>query len=114
VAYLRQAGLQIIRQNYRCAKGELDIIARDGEWLVFVEVRTRASTHRGSPEESITGKKIQRLKALGAYYLLENGFREWPPLRFDAVTIIFIADELLSTGSRIFFKRCNLYNLIVC
>ncbi|HHV65209.1 MAG TPA: YraN family protein [Peptococcaceae bacterium] len=93
VAYLQEAGLRIIQQNYRCPKGELDIVARDGEYLVFVEVRTRTSAKRGTAEESISGKKAQKLKTLAAYYLLERGFKEWPPLRFDVVAINVISRQ---------------------
>jgi len=87
--YLRRAGLKIIDQNYRCPKGEIDLIAQDGKWLVFIEVRTKTSAKLGYAEESLTAKKIQRLRSLGSYYLLEQGFKEFPPLRFDLLAINF-------------------------
>lgn len=93
IDYLKKAGLQIIQQKYRCPKGEIDIVAKDGGWLVIVEVRTRTSSRRGYAEESITYKKLQRLRALGSYYLLENGYREWPLMRFDIVAINYDGGE---------------------
>jgi putative endonuclease len=87
------SGLSIIKQNYRCPKGEMDIIARDGEALVFIEVRTRRSGYRGWGEESITHQKAQRLQAIAAYYVLQQGFTSWPRLRFDVIAIRWIGKK---------------------
>lgn len=87
--YLQQAGLIIMQQNYRCPKGEIDIIARDQKCLVFVEVRTRTSDLRGYAQESIDYKKLKTLTKLGAYYLVEHGYKQWPELRFDILAINF-------------------------
>ena len=67
--YLRRQGYTILRTNWRCRRGEIDIIARDGATLVFVEVRTRRSTNLGSPEESVTPAKQRRLAELAQTYL---------------------------------------------
>jgi len=91
--YLAQAGLKIVRRNYRCPKGEVDIIARQGESLVFAEVRTRTSSVRGTAEESINFQKIQKLKNICSYYLIENNCREWPEIRFDIVAVNFSGEE---------------------
>ncbi len=85
--FLSEAGLIIIKRNYRCPKGEIDIIAQDQEDLVFVEVRTRSSAVNGWGEESITRTKRQHLLAVASYYLLEQGFSEWPRVRFDLVSL---------------------------
>lgn len=82
-----QSGLKIVKRNYRCPKGEMDIIARDGERLVFIEVRTRRSGYRGWGEESITRQKALRLQAIAAYYLLEKGYKSWPNIRFDVIAV---------------------------
>jgi putative endonuclease len=66
--FLRQNGYRIIETNYRCSEGEIDIIARLEETLVFVEVRTRKSRRYGSPEESITPLKKKRLIAVADHY----------------------------------------------
>lgn len=82
-----ESGLSIATRNYRCPKGEMDIIARDGEVLVFIEVRTRRSSYRGWGEESITSQKAKRLQAIASYYVLQQGYKSWPCLRFDVVAI---------------------------
>ena len=84
---LQAAGLKIITRNYRCPKGEMDIIARDQETLVFIEVRTRQSSFRGWGEESITRTKAQRLQSVAAYYVLQQGYENWPPMRFDVIAL---------------------------
>jgi putative endonuclease len=88
-AYLERAGLKILRQNYRCPKGEMDIIAQDKEWIVFVEVRSKTSGCMGYAEESITAKKARGLRSIAKYYLLEQGYVGWPPLRFDLIAILY-------------------------
>ena len=66
--FLGKNGYQIIETNYRCPEGEIDIIARHDDTLVFVEVRTKKSRQFGSPEESITPVKMARLRAVAAHY----------------------------------------------
>lgn len=75
VAFLRREGFAILERNYRCAYGEIDVVARDGESLVFVEVRARASAAFGTPEESITGRKSQKMIECAHAYLLEHDVR---------------------------------------
>jgi putative endonuclease len=69
VAHLKREGYTILERNWRCQTGEIDLVARWQEELVFVEVRTRRSTAYGSPEESLTKAKQQRLIALAYAYL---------------------------------------------
>jgi putative endonuclease len=66
--YLKKKGCKIIETNYRCPKGEIDIVARDGDCLVLCEVRTKTNLLYGTPEESITPTKIQHLEACAHYY----------------------------------------------
>lgn len=66
--FLGKNGYHIVETNYRCPQGEIDIIARREETLVFVEVRTKKSQQYGSPEESITPTKMKRLRAVAAHY----------------------------------------------
>ena len=91
--FLQESGLWIVTRNYRCPKGEMDIIARDGETLVFIEVRTRRSSYRGWGEESITPAKAHRLRSIGSYYIIQQGYRNWPNLRFDVVAIRQIGEN---------------------
>src|SRR5699024_8467545 len=63
-AFLEDAGLVIIERNFRCPRGELDIIARDGETAVFVEGKTRRTAALGSPLEAVTRTKLARIRML--------------------------------------------------
>ena len=90
VDYLRREGYGIVDTNWRCRRGEIDIIARDGATLVFVEVRARSSARLGSPEESVTPAKQRRLAELAQTYLmfLEAAGRPWTgPWRIDVVAL---------------------------
>jgi putative endonuclease len=70
-AYLQQQGYVILARNWRCPVGEIDIVAREGEFLTFVEVRTRRGDRFGTPEESITPTKQAKLVELAQTYLQE-------------------------------------------
>ncbi|RNC63116.1 MAG: hypothetical protein AWM53_01634 [Candidatus Dichloromethanomonas elyunquensis] len=87
--YLEKAGLQILVRNYRCPKGEIDIIARDGDCLVFAEVRMKTSGAMGYAEESIDQKKLKKIRGSVAYYILEQGYPKWPSLRIDLLAIYY-------------------------
>lgn len=87
VGLLRRAGLRILARNFRCPKGEIDIVAGDRELIVFVEVRSRSSNVCGWGEESITALKQKRLQAVAAYFLLKEGFKVYPPIRFDVIAL---------------------------
>jgi putative endonuclease len=66
--FLGNNGYHIIEKNYRCPEGEIDIVARQQDTLVFIEVRTKTSQRFGLPEESITPLKAARLRKLAASY----------------------------------------------
>ena len=85
--HIKQAGLTILQRNYRCPLGEMDIIAREGLQLVFVEVRTRSSGRCGWGEETITPQKRARLNRIASHYIKNRGFKNWPPMRFDMIAI---------------------------
>lgn len=67
--YLRDRGMQVIERNWRCADGEIDIVALDGDCLVVCEVKTRRGTGAGDPLEAVTWEKASRLRRLAAAYL---------------------------------------------
>lgn len=69
---LRRRGYEIVARNWRCPEGEADIVARQGEEWLFVEVRTRRGRGFGLPEESITPRKRARMAAVAARYLAEH------------------------------------------
>jgi putative endonuclease len=81
--YLRQQGLVLVARNFRTRQGEIDLIVRDRDTLVFVEVRLRSRSGFGGAAESITPAKRLRLTAAAQAYLADLG-RE-PPCRFDAI-----------------------------
>jgi len=83
--HLRACGLAIIARNWRCRFGEIDLIARDGDTLVFVEVRSRASADFGGARASIDTAKQRKLAATASHYLARTGTAA--PCRFDAVLI---------------------------
>ncbi len=84
--FLKKKGHRILETNFRCREGELDIISRDKDCLVFVEVRTRSSTDFGTPEESITRAKREKLVTVALTYLQthRNLPESW---RFDVVAV---------------------------
>lgn len=87
--YLKNLGYQIIERNYRIRGGEIDIVARDGDTLVFVEVKARFSHDFGPPAESMTPWKIKTLLKTAMFYVLKVnwGNREY---RLDFVSIDFV------------------------
>jgi putative endonuclease len=86
-ARLEDAGLRILDRNWRCAEGEIDIVAEDGGTLVFCEVKTRSGTGFGDPAEAITATKSARLRRLSLRWLAAHGLG-WRELRFDVVTVV--------------------------
>ena len=83
--YLATQGLRVIARNYRCRFGEIDLIAKDGEALVFVEVRLRRNSRFGGALASITYAKQRKLIATARHYL--SGLRDAPSCRFDAILL---------------------------
>lgn len=84
-AHLEARGLRLVQRNYRCPRGEIDLIMREGEMLVFVEVRYRRGTRFGSGAESVDRRKQARLIAAATDYLQRHG--RGAPARFDVVAI---------------------------
>ncbi len=85
-AHLERAGIAILERNYRCRAGEIDLVAQDGNQLVFVEVRTRTGTAFGSPEDSITSRKQRKMAECAFSYLAQHAAhgRTW---RIDVVAV---------------------------
>ena len=93
VDHLKAAGLTIVERNWRCADGELDVVAIDGSAIVFVEVKTRSSTAFGLPSEAVTRDKLARLRRLAARWLIEHHDvgRRYRDVRFDVVSVLRLA-----------------------
>jgi len=66
--FLRKRGYRILETNYRCPEGEIDIVAKHKDFLAFIEVRTKTSRQFGSPEESITPAKQEKMRAAALHY----------------------------------------------
>jgi putative endonuclease len=96
-AYLTRHGYDVLERQWRCASGEIDLIARHEGCLVFVEVRTRSSAAYGSPEESITPTKQQRLIALAYVYLAAHNLDDTTPWRIDVIAIIIDASGYVNS-----------------
>lgn len=86
VRYLKSRGYRIIERNYRLRFGEIDIIAEQGDDLVFVEVKTRSASTFGSPFESVTAQKQKQLSRVALEYIVRNRCHD-RPARFDVVGI---------------------------
>lgn len=89
--HLVSSGLAILDRNWRCKDGELDIVARDGDALVFVEVKTRSSTAYGDPAEAISAAKAARIRGLAMRWIEQNRglpSRYRKQLRFDVVSVL--------------------------
>jgi putative endonuclease len=85
--YLRERGYKILIRNFRCPLGEIDIVARDGRTLVFVEVKTRAEDEP-MPEDQVNGFKRHQITKAAKYYLTRYGVPQ-PPSRFDVVAVVW-------------------------
>ncbi len=87
VTYLERAGYSILGRNVRLSGGELDAVARDGEVVVFVEVKTRSGSRFGPPQEAVDLAKQRRLTRLAQEWLQVHGLSE-SRARFDVVSIM--------------------------
>lgn len=92
--FLLAKGYQIVKRNFRFGKGEIDIIARDGDYLVFIEVKSRKNYDYGEPEYAITKSKQRQLKKIAEAYFYVNGIQE-QLCRFDVITIIGHKENLI-------------------
>lgn len=92
-SFLYARGLEIVERNFLSRWGEIDIIARDGKFIVFVEVRSSFEGLIVHPLESITKKKRSRILKVATWYLKQKGLIDKVPVRFDAVTVIWHEDK---------------------
>jgi putative endonuclease len=85
--YLRDHGLAVVDRNWRCARGEIDLVVRDGDCLVFCEVKTRRSERFGAPVEAVDRRKAARLRRLASAWLQAHD--EHPRrIRIDVIGIL--------------------------
>lgn len=86
VRYLQQIGYTIIERNFECKQGEIDIIARDKEKLVFVEVKTRSSVVYGKPKEAVDKTKKKHIYRSAEYYVYSKCLED-EPIRIDVIEV---------------------------
>lgn len=91
--FLERIGYQIIERNWRGPGGEIDIIARDRDCLVFAEVKTRTRTGFGHPFEAITTKKLQNMRRLVSQWCHSHGL-SYMQVRLDAVSVLLLGAKV--------------------
>ena len=87
-SFLESRGYEILERNFTARRGEIDLIARDGSDLVFIEVKYRSDDRMGDPIEAVDEKKQRHLRITASYYLLKKSLPEDTPCRFDVVGIM--------------------------
>ena len=85
--YLLKHGCWLVQKNYRCPRGEIDLIVWDGDYLVFVEVKYRKGSGCGNPLEAVTLEKQRKISRTAAWYLYQTYRDKEVPCRFDVVGI---------------------------
>ena len=85
--FLRKKGCRVIRRNCRSSLGEIDLVMRDGDEVVFVEVKTRTSRQWGEPEDAVTPSKQRKIGREAVRFATRHNLRE-RPLRFDVVAVL--------------------------
>lgn len=90
--YLRDKGYEIVARNYRHQHAEIDLVAQNGKLLIFVEVKTRSSTHYGNPEEFVNYTKARLIMRAAEQYIFAHN---WPfDVRFDIVAVTMTTHEV--------------------
>jgi putative endonuclease len=90
--FLKKQGLTVVAQNVRCTLGEIDLVARQGNIHVFVEVKSRFASGRGLPQEAITRTKQRRITRLAQWYIKQHRLQH-QSARFDVIAITWQGDE---------------------
>jgi putative endonuclease len=106
--YLKNEGYLIVERNYRCHLGEIDIIAKEGNIIVFVEVKSRRSGSFGEPQEAVGTKKQKKLSMIALFYLHEKKITD-VNARFDIVAVHIDSGEPLVELIRDAFDLCPGY-----
>jgi putative endonuclease len=86
--FLKEKGYEVLEKNYKCKIGEIDVIARRAGRLAFVEIKTRTSLQRGTPQEAVDLKKQEKIFKLAQWYMKEKKL-EKAPLAFDVVAVLW-------------------------
>lgn len=86
-ACLEKSGMTVIEKNFRCRAGEIDLVARDGNYLVFVEVKYRKNASAGTALEAVDRKKAAQVRRVAAHYLYRHNLPEETACRFDVAAV---------------------------
>jgi putative endonuclease len=86
--WLESKGMKVMERNFRCRQGEIDLIAQDGKYLVFVEVKYRSADKVGYPAEAVNFRKQKRIADASAYYCYKHKVSENQPCRYDVISIL--------------------------
>ena len=87
VSFCKKKGYRVLEKNYKTVFGEIDIVARDGDKIVFIEVKTRADDTFGYPFEAVNARKREKIKKVALCFMKK--FKQEVPARFDVLSIIF-------------------------
>ena len=91
-AFLDRVGMTVVERNWRTGAGEIDIVALDGDVVVFCEVKTRRTVAKGTPEDAVTPAKQRRYAKLAAAYLQKAGLNG-VEVRFDVISLLVLAED---------------------
>ena len=86
-SYLEKQGYQVIERNFRCRLGEVDIICKKNNQIVFVEVKTRTSDQYGAPSEAVTKDKVGKIRKVAALYMMSEKITNYQ-VKFDVMEIL--------------------------
>lgn len=98
IHYLKKLGFTILERNFFTRAGEIDIIAKDGNYLAFIEVKYRWNHECGFPSEAVTKHKQRKIVQCARFYLLSHGYGEDTPCRFDVVVLVGEKIELIKNA----------------
>lgn len=90
--YLKKCGFSIVRKNYSCKHGEIDLIAQDGEILVFIEVKTRSQQSFGCPASAVNPRKQMQISKVAHHYMVEQQTGDMDA-RFDVISVLMLKGE---------------------
>ena len=86
-SFLKEHGVQLLYKNYRVRKGEIDIIAKDDNYLCFIEVKYRKDNKYGGPEAAVTMYKQRQICNISRFFLLSKGYSEFTKIRYDVIAL---------------------------